>query len=254
MHAELQRGSQVYRTSRGSFHTKLATMKEPNLSTSPLPTAKSIGNHRARQGLSNLMSKNETEIPRRPSFTPTRSFVSSQLQQKASWLSTLSDSSLCDKSFEGRTQPSAALLRLMFFLVSCCKVDQFLDCAVGFMQRHIHHVPFLLRFKFIRVLVKKAKDSVQGSLVAMTRRSSFETPANGQMSNTRLEIISSSDDATSPATILSCLEDDPDDYGFFADFEEDNNFLEEKYQFQSYVWTRDSRMTNSLCTLEEVDE
>jgi hypothetical protein len=88
----------------------------------------------------------------------------------------------------------------------------------------------------------------------MTSPSSFEAPANGRMSNKEFETISSSEDATSPATVLSSLEDDPDDYGFFADFDDDNSFLEEKYQFQSYVWTRDSRLTNSLCTLEEVEE
>ena len=254
MHAELQHGSQLIRASRDSFHAGLATMKGPNLSTPSLSNAKSIGTHRAHQGLSGVMSRNETEIPRRSSFVPTRSFASSQLQQKASWLSTFSDSSLCSTSFEGRNKSSAALLRLMFVLVSCCRVDKVVDCAVGFLQRHIHHMPFLLRFKFIRVLVKKAKDSVQDSLAAMTSPSSFEAPANGRMSNKEFETISSSEDATSPATVLSSLEDDPDDYGFFADFDEDNSFLEEKYQFQSYVWTRDSRLTNSLCTLEEVEE
>ena len=67
-----------------------------------------------------------------------------------------------------------------------------------------------------------------------------------------VEIISRNVFATGHASLLHSIDDDHDDYGFFADFEEDQA-IDEKQLFHSFVGIRDSRI-NSLCILEEAEE
>jgi hypothetical protein len=90
-----------------------------------------------------------------------------------------------------------------------------------------------MRFKFMQVLFRKEKASVPNSLDGMTCSSSFDnqTPTSSGLSDlqTTVKDISIYDDFVTSVAIISSNEneEDQDDYGFFADFEDENSLRHE---------------------------
>ena len=205
------------------------------------------------------MLRQESDLPHTHSSLMSLQSTYAQLAGASCHRSHLADSILADKRFGDRVPLSSSVIKIMFFLVSCTSFYQVLNTAVGILRRNIHRVPFLMYLKFIRVLVKKGKDSVSDSMAGMTYSSSSEyEPMSSHSSDVcnAVREISVYDEVTTRLTIVTPDEDDHDDYGFFADFEDEDNslggeFLEDP--FQSLVRSKDSCMS-SLCTLEEGEE
>jgi hypothetical protein len=154
----------------------------------------------------------------------------------------------------------SAFLKFLFVVVTVLSVDKVLDAAVLLLQRNIHRLPFLMRFYFIQVLVRKG-DSVADSLSGMTHCSSEDDPDLGDCRFSDIQDAmdeanaSAYEEVTTPATIVTPIDEDVDDYGFFADFEEVPPAHTDIYvdPFQSLGNSRGSVMS-SLCTLEETKE
>ena len=253
MQAQQKLGSLVYRPSKGSFSKKMMKTSTGNsfLSPSSSPT-RSSDMVRSDQDLSDLWRRESgmSQVG--------RSGILAQLRKGSCCYSSMSDSTLCDKRVADRVDLRSSLVRMTFFLVSCCKVDKVLDAAVGCFRRNVHHVPCIMRLKFIQVLFGKDKASVPNSLDGMTCSSSFDNqpPTSGGLSDwpTGFKDVNVYDEFVTSVAIVSANEDedDQDDYGFFADFDDDKSQRDE-HVFHCNVWRPESCMS-SLCTLEEAEE
>lgn len=249
MQAQQKLGLMVRRGSRGS----LKKIESPSASTSSPLRRGALGSDLEMIGL----WRQESEVSRAQSSL--NSLRSSYTQLKKESQRRLSGASLCNTSFENdRVEMPSAFLNFLFVVVTVLSVDKLLDATVSLLQKYIHRLPFLMRFSFIRVLLRRG-DSFADSLSGMTHCSSEDDPDLGDSRfsdiQDAMDEVSAYEEVTTSATIVTAIDEDVDDYGFFADFEEVPPAHTDIYvdPFHSLGNSRSSVMS-SLCTLEETEE
>mmetsp|Transcript_5476 Transcript_5476/g.9024 ORF Transcript_5476/g.9024 Transcript_5476/m.9024 type:complete len:261 (-) Transcript_5476:29-811(-) len=252
MQAQQKLGSLVYRGSRGSLkRTENSSVFHPSPMSSSAPP--SIGSELEMSGL----GQHESEMSRsRPSLSSLRSSCSQFRGDCSHYCSSPSDSAFFGEGVE----IPAPFLKVLFFLVTVLNVDKVLSTAVSILRDNIHRIPCLMYFKFVQVLVKRGNDSIADSLSEMTNCSSntddcLGTSRSFEIRNAVAEACTYEQLAT-PVTIVTANDNEEhDDYGFFADFEEEAPAHTDLHKdlFQSLGGSRSS-ITSSLCTLAEEAE
>jgi hypothetical protein len=109
-------------------------------------------------------------------------------------------------------EQNITILHYLVYTFIACFLDHLLERLILILQRHVHRVPILLRFKFVKALVKVSADDLYASTLYRTQNILKYILAN----EVAIETLS-------PVRIVKTISfrEPSEDWGHFADFQEE---------------------------------